>query len=138
MVKKRTVLLLACLVWFAAGFNIARIGITSYSDYVTFVHAIESVVVFILFWRMFSKLVSKHTHRIHHFEKERQAFWRFFDAKSFLIMAFMMSGGMTIRYAELMPEVFIAVFYTGLGIALTFAGIYFGINYVCYHKYQED
>lgn len=138
MVKKRTLLLLASLVWFAAGFNIARIGVVAYSGYGSLIHALESVVVFALFWRMFSKLVGKHTGRIHEFVNERQAFWRFFDGKSFMIMAVMMTGGITIRYAHLMPDVFIAVFYTGLGIAIALAGIYFGVNYLRYHQYQQE
>ena len=55
-----------------------------------------------------------------------------------MIMAVMMTGGITIRYAHLMPDVFIAVFYTGLGIALALAGIYFGVNYLRYHQYQQE
>lgn len=41
MVKKRTLLLLASLVWFAAGFNIARIGVVAYSGYGSLIHALE-------------------------------------------------------------------------------------------------
>lgn len=138
MVKKRTLLLLASAVWLAAGVNIARIGVVTYRGYGTLWHTLESGIVFVLFWRMFSKLVGKHTERIHDFVNERQAFWRFFDMRSFMIMAVMMSGGMTIRYAHLLPDVFIAVFYTGLGIALTLAGIYFGVNYLRYYHYQQE
>lgn len=40
-------------------------------------------------------------------------------------MAFMMGGGIGFRAAGIFPEVFIAVFYTGLGCALALAGIAF-------------
>ena len=33
MVKRNTLLLLACLVWSAAGFNILRIGLSAYPAY---------------------------------------------------------------------------------------------------------
>lgn len=43
------------------------------------------------------------------------------------IMVFMMSGGIWLRSSGLAPDVFIAVFYTGLGCALALAGILFWI-----------
>ena len=49
----------------------------------------------------------------------------FFDLKAYLIMAFMMGGGIWLRASGLLPNAFIAVFYTGLGYALAVAGIVF-------------
>lgn len=132
MVKKRTLLLLAALVWLAAGVNILRIGALAYVGHGSLVAAAGSVVVFVLFWRMFRGLVGKHTGRIHAFESERQYFWRFFDARSFLIMAIMMTSGITIRVCHLMPDVVIASFYTGLGTALALAGLAFGCQFFRY------
>ena len=37
-------------------------------------------------------------------------------------MAVMMGGGIWLRYSGLAPDIFIAVFYTGLGCALALAG----------------
>ena len=48
-----------------------------------------------------------------------------FDVKSFVIMAVMMTGGIYIRESGLGPEIFIAVFYSGLGASLLLAGIHF-------------
>ena len=59
---------------------------------------------------------------------ERQLFVKFFDKRSFAIMAVMMTGGIAIRSIHLLPDVFIAVFYTGLGTALAFAGDLFDSN----------
>lgn len=81
---------------------------------------------------VFSRLVNKHTGRIKKHDAERQYFWKFFDMKSFIIMAFMMAFGITIRAFEIVPEVFIAVFYTGLGLALSLAGLLFAVNYIRY------
>lgn len=62
-------------------------------------------------------------------KEERQPFFKFIDRKSYLLMAVMMGGGIAFRAGSLAPLRFIAVFYTGLGAALTPAGILFGVNY---------
>lgn len=130
-VHKTNLLLLASLVWMIAGFNILRIGVISYHSYVTLINLLLSAVVFFIFWFMvFSRLVKKHTHRIIHYEEERQFFLKFFDVKSFCIMAFMMTFGIGLRVSGLCPDLFIAVFYSGLGAALALAGILFGYNYL--------
>lgn len=75
------------------------------------------------------RLVGKHTRRILGYWEDRQFFLRFFDKKSFLIMAGMMSLGMFLRVSGLAPDPFLAVFYSGLGAALLLAGLLFGRNY---------
>ncbi len=130
-VKKRTLLLIAGIVWLIAGFNVARLGILSYL-------AIEqqwfwyvlSVVIFTLFGLMFFRMSQKHTKRIMAYQEERQPFWRFFDLKAYIIMAVMMGGGIGLRAAGVFPNWFVAFFYTGLGCALALAGVLFIKNYI--------
>lgn len=132
-VKKYNLLLIACFVWLIAGFNILHIGISVYQNYMSILNFVFSFIIFILFWFMvFYKLTKKHTHRICGYEVERQFFLKFFDTKSFIIMAVMMTMGILIRTFHLMPIRFIAVFYTGIGTALFLAGILFGYNYFKY------
>lgn len=129
-VKRNTLLLIACLVWCAAGFNIFRIGVLAYPAYVTISNLLLSVLVFAIFQKfIFGKLVQKHTARIKGYTEERQFFLKFFDGKAFLIMAVMMTGGIGLRVSGIAPDRFIAVFYSGLGAALLLAGIWFGRNY---------
>lgn len=129
-VKRNTLLLIACLVWSVAGFNIFRIGFLAYPGYVTLWNLLLSVVVFGVFQKfVFGKLVVKHTARIKSYLEERQFFLKFFDGKSFAIMAVMMTGGVGLRVSGIIPEQFIAVFYSGLGASLFLAGILFGRNY---------
>lgn len=129
-VKRDTLLLIACLVWSAAGFNILRIGILAYPDYLSMLNYLLSLVVFTVFQIfIFGKLVKKHSARIGAYEEERHFFLKFFDVKSFAIMAFMMTGGIALRSSGIAPERFIAVFYTGLGASLLLAGLLFGCNY---------
>ena len=128
--KRNTLLLFACLVWSAAGFNILRIGLIAYSTYRSVLNFLLSALVFAVFQKfVFGKLVKKHTARINAYLEERHFFLKFFDGKSFIIMAVMMTGGIGLRASGLAPERFIAVFYTGLGTSLLLAGLLFGRNF---------
>lgn len=130
-VKKRTLLLIACLVWTAAGFNVLRLGLLAYPGHVTVWNLLLSAVVFTVFqYFIFGCLVKKHSRRIAAYVNEKQFFWNFFDLKSFAIMAFMMTRGIWLRSSGLAPQRFIAVFYSGLGASLLLAGILFGRNYI--------
>lgn len=129
-VKRNTLLLLACLVWSAAGFNILRIGLMAYPAYRTVGNYLLSALVFAVFqFFIFGKLVKKHTARISTYREEHHFFLKFFDGRSFAIMAFMMTGGIALRASGLVPEQFIAFFYTGLGASLLLAGLLFGRNF---------
>lgn len=129
-VKKQNLLIIAALVWVAAGVNILHIGLEAYAEgYVTTLNEVLSVAVGLVFWfGTFYKLTKKHTQRITNYEEQHQYFWHFFDLKSFIIMAIMMTGGIALRVSGIAPSVFIAVFYTGLGSALALAGILFARN----------
>lgn len=104
-VKRNTLLLFACLVWNAAGFNILRIGLISYPPYRSVLNFLLSILVFAVFQKfIFGKLVKKHTTRIRSYKEERHFFLKFFDGKAFAIMAVMMSGGIGLRVSGLAPE----------------------------------
>ena len=129
-VKRNTLLLIACLVWGAAGFNILRIGLMAYPAYFSVWNSLLSLLVFGVFQRfIFGKLVKKHTARINGYLGERHFFMKFFDGKAFAVMAVMITGGIALRTSRLAPKRFIAVFYTGLSASLLAAGLLFGRNY---------
>lgn len=136
-VKKRTLLAVAGCVWILAGFNVARIGVLSY-----FVIELQwylylfSMVVFMFFGTMFFKMSQKYTRRILKYE-DYKPFWNFFDLKAYIIMACMMGGGIGFRAAGIFPDVFVAFFYSGLGCALSLAGVVFFRNYISYTKLLE-
>lgn len=135
-VNKRTRLIIAGIVWLIAGFNVGRLGILSYLvvDVKWYMYLL-SVAIFIAFGLMFYKMSKKHTKRIVKY-KERRPFWHFFDLKSYIIMAVMMGGGIGLRSAGVLPEFFVAFFYTGLGFALALAGMIFMYNYIFYDKIE--
>lgn len=130
-VSKKTLLLIAGLVWGIAGGNILRIGVAAYADYGTVWNILISLAIYLAFQLLiFSRMVRKHTARILGYEEERQFFLKFFDVKAFCIMGFMIAMGVGLRVSGICPDIFIAVFYTGLGAALLTAGLLFLRNYV--------
>ena len=136
-VRKRTLLLIAGIVWMIAGFNVARLGILSYWNIERkWYFYLMSLLVFLLFDRMFLKMSQKHIKRIQGYDAYRP-FWHFFDLKAYCIMACMMGGGIGFRAAGIFPEVFIAFFYSGLGLALALTGVIFARNYLFYHQLIE-
>lgn len=136
-VKKRTLLLNAGIVWMIAGVNVARLGVISYFNIERKWYLyLMTLFVFLLFGSMFFKMSQKHTKRILGYEEYRP-FWHFFDLKAYLIMACMMSGGIGFRAAGIFPEMFIAFFYSGLGLALASAGVIFTRNYLFFSQLIE-
>lgn len=138
--KKRTLLAIAGCVWLIAGINVARLGIISYMrlDRISYVHILLSLAVFCAFGFMFYKMSMKHTKRIKGYREEYKPVWKFFDLKSYIIMAVMMGGGIWLRSSGLAPEVFIAVFYAGPGCALALAGVLFRIMFFVYKKTAKE
>ena len=132
-VAKEKLLLIAGFVWLAAGFNIALLGVSAFSQMdegLLLALAVGAVLVFTVFHAgMFSKLVGKHADRIVAMEEDRAPVWKFFDAKGYLIMAFMMTMGIGLRASGIAPLWFIAFFYTGLGVALALSGCCFLVLY---------
>lgn len=122
--------------WLIAGFNVAKLGIEAYRglDTKQWYLVGASVVIFILFGTMFYKISGKHKERIETYKEDHKPFWYFFDVKSYLIMAFMMSGGIYLRSSGVVSDCFIAYFYSGLGLGLAVAGIMFWKNYFLLRK----
>jgi len=129
-VKKQVLLIIAGIIWMIAGFNVARLGVLSYLTIdIKWYYFLLSAVVFAAFGTMFYRMTCKHTKRILGYEEEYKPFWNFFDIKSYIIMVVMMGGGISLRAFHLVPDVFIAFFYSGLGLALFLAGVLFVINF---------
>ena len=140
-VRRNTLLMIAGFVWGVAGFNILRIGVEAYHGYFIWWGILISLAVYAAFQKfVFSRMVGKHTRRILQYKAERQYFFKFFDVQGFCIMAFMMALGIGLRNADIVPETYIAIFYTGLGASLLTAGVMFIANYlrVCGKKGQSN
>ncbi|MGN0679737.1 MAG: hypothetical protein ACI4JS_08760 [Oscillospiraceae bacterium] len=134
-VPKRALLLIAGIVWMIAGFNVARMGIIAYTVIeIHWYYAVLSLVVFLLFGGMFFRMTKKHIKRIEGYEEDYRPFWNFFDLKAYIIMIVMMGGGIGLRVSGVFPDIFVAVFYTGLGCALFLAGVLFSVEFFRHKK----
>ncbi len=126
-------LLVAGIVWTIAGANIANIGLTAYRNdwgWVIWALLVGTLIIFVLFHvGIFTKMVGKHSDRIRGYQEGKTFILKFFDKKGYIMMAIMMGGGIALRMSGVVPDWFIAFFYTGLGIALMVAGISFIVRY---------
>lgn len=126
-------LLVAGIVWCIAGANIVNIGIGSFfHDYgwLFWVLLVGTLVIYTLFHVfIFTKMVGKHAERIRGYADDKTHILKFFDKKGYIMMAIMMGGGIGLRMSGLVPDWFIAFFYTGLGVALVVAGLSFLLRY---------
>ena len=127
-IPKNHLMLIAGLVWCAAGAMVCVIGLPLEFELAPS-HLILlplAVVIFVAFYFfVFSRLVRKHTGRIRARAEDRLPFWHFFNASSWAVMAVMMGGGMALRLSHLVPDWMIAFFYSGLGVALFMCGVRF-------------
>ena len=127
-IPKNGLMFMAGLVWCLAGGMVAsiglpllwRLGIARWTLY-----PLALIIFLVFYFRIFSKLVVKHTRRIRTHPKPRLPFWSFFDRSSYIVMAVMMTGGMWLRLGHLVPDWTIAFFYSGLGVALFLCGVQF-------------
>lgn len=131
-VRAKYLLLIAAAVWFLAGVNILRLGVLAAAEGGTPVWLlfVGIPVIFLLFHMMFSRLVGKHADRIRGYGEDKMHVLKFFDVKGYVIMAIMMGGGISLRAFGIVPGWFVTFFYTGLGAALSLAGIGFLVHYV--------
>lgn len=127
-VPKNQLILIAGLVWCAAGAMVTLVGLPLEVRLAASQVALLplAVVIFLAFYFLvFSRLVRLHTARIRARTEDRLPVWHFFNASSWAVMALMMGGGMALRFSHLMPDWVIAFFYSGLGIALFLCGLQF-------------
>ncbi|MFR4802517.1 MAG: hypothetical protein ACLT98_03825 [Eggerthellaceae bacterium] len=114
-------LLVAGIVWLIAGANIVNIGLSAFLDetgWLFWVLIGGTLLIFVLFHIfVFTKMVGKHASRIRGYEEDKTHLFKFFDKKGYIMMAIMMGGGIALRASGVVPEWFIAFFYTGLGAA---------------------
>lgn len=129
-VGRKTLMVVAGIVWTVVGVNILRIGIDCWvqvsGGFVLML--LGAVAVFAAFhYMVFSRMFHKHKRRISQ-KGDSNCLMGFFDVRGWIIMAFMITLGVSIRRYELMPLWFIAPFYTGLSSALVLTGIRFFVQ----------
>ena len=131
-VKKIHLLAINGLMWTAIGTKISITGISHYltapSDKLWWMIPL-SVLVFAGFFIMFTGIVRKYSERIHSLPGPKEPIYKTFRLKGYLIIVFMITLGISLKYIPGIPEPFFAWFYLGLGPGLLSAGIRFLIRW---------
>jgi hypothetical protein len=125
---KNHLVLIAGLVWCAAGAMVSMVGLPlelRLAPAQVILLPLSAVIFLAFYFLVFSRLVRKHTGRIRRRTEDRLPVWQFFNASSWVVMAVMMGGGMALRLSHLVPDSVIAFFYSGLGVALFLCGVRF-------------
>jgi hypothetical protein len=129
-VPPKMLMLVASIVWLAAGAGVVSVGISASPSPWTVFMGIACLIVYLLFLIMFLMISRKHIRRIRDYTEEFVSIFQFFDARSYIIMAVMIGLGAAVRLSELVPGFIIAFFYSGLGLALITSGIYYVVSYI--------
>lgn len=101
----------------------ARIEYASVLDTNFFKFTLPMILVFGFFAFIFSRMVLKNRRRIKAMEAKRPPFWQMMPVRTWIILAFMMTLGIVLSKLGAADGWFGAVFYPGLGSALSLAGL---------------
>jgi len=132
-VKKRTLLLIAGCAWSIAG-GILIYRSLSYLISVNHHLAMEigTGIVFgsLFYLLLFARISKKHITRINLIEIDNPCFFSFFNFRSYLLMAIMISGGIMLRLSGLVNPEIIYTFFLCMGIPLLVSAWRFFYSYV--------
>lgn len=126
-IPTRHLLLVNGLLWTAIGIKIALTGVAYYGrlETIPWWYSLLSVMVFAGFYVMFTGVVRKYSARILAMPEPKASIFKTFSLKGYLIIAFMITLGITLKRIPQVPDSFIAWFYCGLGPGLLSAGLRF-------------
>ena len=130
-IPTKYLLLVNGLLWTAIGTRILLIGIDYYGrlESVPWWYFFLSALVFAVFWFMFTGVVRRYAERIMAMTEPKMSIFKTFSLKGYIIIAFMITLGITLKRIPQVPDSFIAWFYCGLGPGLLSAGVRFIIRW---------
>jgi hypothetical protein len=136
-IPKRYLLFVAALVWTFAGGMLFFRGFSMLFLFprLLWVKLIGSLTGGLFFYKfMFFKISFKHTRRILKMEIERPCFFSFFSFRSYIMMAFMISMGITLRITGIVPIEYLSILYVTMGVPLTMSAFRFYYNGIYYKR----
>ena len=127
MIRRAYSFIIAAAVWGIPGINIAIKGLRTYmlmrpGDLWWLM--LITVAVSVFFFIIFRRVVRKYSERIVSLP-DSVMIWRVFPPKGWILLAFMMGLGITLKYIPSVPMAFTASFYSGLGLMLIVAATRF-------------
>ena len=135
---KRALLFVAALVWTFAGSMLLYKGFKMLDPNPSLLWLKLLLVLLggILFYqKLFSKLSLKHTLRILKMKEAYPCFFSFFNFRSYLVMCFMISMGITLRTTGWVPLVYLSYLYLMMSVPLLLSSVRFYYTGIFYRKY---
>ena len=136
-IPKRYLLFVAALVWTFAGSMLFYRGLSVLIDYpdLLWLKIVISIILGLIFYVvLFNRISLKHTQRILKLEIERPCLFSFFNSRSYLMMALMITMGITLRKTGLVPLQYLSAFYVTMGVPLSLSAIRFYYTGIFYKR----
>ena len=136
-VPQRYLLLLGALVWTTAGTILLYKGYLLLRGFRSFPFGRFGlgVITGILFYLLlFSRISLRHTRRILGLQIDYPCMFSFFNIRSYLLMAIMISGGILLRKSGLFPDGFLVIIYLMMGVPLLLSSYRFYQSFFFWDK----
>ena len=130
-------LYIASVVWFFAGGMLLYrgfMGVMIHSEFLLPKVVVALFLGLVFYNLMFKKISKKHITRIEGLKNKKHPFYAFFNLRSYLMMIFMISMGITIRLLALVPFEYLALFYIVMGTPLLFSAFGFFCSGVAFQQ----
>jgi hypothetical protein len=139
-VPRRYLLLAAGLAWTLAGAMLLGRGsawLLRFGDHLAVRYALALAGGLAFFFLLFSRISRKHIERIRSIEEERPRLLSFFDAKAYVMMAGMISGGIALRGSGLVEPSILYTFYACMGTPLILSAFRFFSSFAAYRMPEQ-
>jgi hypothetical protein len=136
-IPRRSLLLIAGLVWTTAGSILFIKGsayLIRFSNYLALRYLIGILLGIGFYIVLFARISLKHISRIRAIDIARPCIFSFFNFKSYILMGFMITGGILLRKCDIIEHDILFNFYLGMGIPLLISAARF---YYAWFKYNE-
>ena len=138
-VPKRVLLFVAALLWTFAGSMLLFKGYKMLDQEVSYLW-IKVAVTFLcglaFYWKVFAGLSLKHTLRILNLKVEYPCVFAFFNVRSYLMMALMISMGITLRKTGWVSPSYLAYLYLTMSIPLMLSSVRFYYTGFFYRRFK--
>lgn len=136
-IPKRYLLFIAAIVWTFAGGMLLFRGISLLNDIKDFLWLIITISIIggVFFYiALFSKISLKHTKRIIDLVIEKPCMFSFFNIRSYVLMAIMITSGILIRKSGIILPKYLSIIEITMGIPLFLSSIRFYYYGIYYHE----
>jgi hypothetical protein len=138
-VPKRALLFVAALLWTFAGSMLLFKGYKMLDQEVSYLW-IKLTVTFLaglaFYWKVFSGLSQKHTLRILNMKVDYPCVFAFFNVRSYLMMALMISMGITLRKTGWVSPSYLAYLYLTMSVPLMLSSVRFYYTGFFYSRFK--